>query len=78
MRVTQTEDWFTLWGRTRTLFGRSIHTVRSGIGKGTDTHGVVCTRMSGSSDVKVLILAAICEETETKEENVDERHICKV
>jgi hypothetical protein len=49
--------------RTRTYFGRRIHTVWSGLGQ---EHNVSCTRMSDSSDVEVFRLATAFEETENK------------
>jgi hypothetical protein len=34
---------------------------------------VVCTRMSGSSDVEAFILTAVCEELEKKRKNKKKR-----
>jgi hypothetical protein len=59
-------------GGTRTHVCRGIHTVRSGIGQGTDSR-CTSTRMSDTSDVEVFILAAVCEEVMKKRKKKDNR-----
>jgi hypothetical protein len=49
---------------------REFHSGRSGLSQDK----AISTRISDSSDVKVFILAVVCEETKKEKNNLDKQH----